>query len=38
MNMFSGKGEINASSFKDALQALVKYAAILEENALQTKD
>lgn len=32
MNMFSGKGELNASSFKDALQALVKYAAILEEN------
>lgn len=32
MNMFNSKGEMNASSFKDALQTLVKYAAILEEN------
>jgi hypothetical protein len=32
MNMFNSKGELNASSFKDALQNLVKYASILEEN------
>lgn len=32
MNMFSNKGEMNASSLKDALQTLVKYAAVLEEN------
>lgn len=32
MNMFSNNGEMNASSLKDALQTLVKYAAILEEN------
>ena len=31
-SMFNNKGEMNASSFKDALQSLVKYAAILEEN------
>ena len=33
MNMFNNKGELNASSMKDALQTLVKYASILEENA-----
>jgi len=32
MNMFNNRGEVNASNLKDALQALVKYAAILEEN------
>ena len=32
MNMFSNQGAVNASSLKDALQTLVKYAAILEEN------
>lgn len=32
MNMFNSKGEMNASSFKDALQNLVKYASILEDN------
>jgi hypothetical protein len=32
MNMFNTRGEMNASSVKDALQTLVKYAAILEEN------
>lgn len=32
MNMFNSKGEMNASSLKDALQTLVKYASILEEN------
>ena len=32
MNMFSSQGQVNASNLKDALQALVKYAAILEEN------
>lgn len=31
-NMFNNSGEMNASSLKDALQTLVKYAAILEEN------
>ena len=30
--MFNNKGELNASSFKDSLQQLVKYASILEEN------
>jgi hypothetical protein len=30
--MFNNKGELNASSLKDALQTLVKYASILEEN------
>ena len=32
MNMFSNKGEMNAGSLREALQTLVKYAAILEEN------
>lgn len=32
MNMFSAQGQLNASSLKDALQTLVKYAAVLEEN------
>ena len=32
MNMFNTQGQMNASSVKDALQTLVKYAAILEEN------
>lgn len=31
-SMFNNKGELNASSLKDALQTLVKYASILEEN------
>ena len=32
MNMFNNQGQMNASSLKDALQSLVKYASILEEN------
>jgi hypothetical protein len=32
MNMFNNQGQMNASSLKDALQTLVKYAAVLEEN------
>lgn len=32
MNMFNNQGVMNASSLKDALQTLVKYAAVLEEN------
>ena len=32
MSLFSTNGEMNASSVKDALNTLVKYAAILEEN------
>lgn len=32
MNMFNNSGEMNASSLKDALTTLVKYASILEEN------
>jgi hypothetical protein len=32
MALFSTHGELNASSVKDALSTLVKYAAILEEN------
>jgi hypothetical protein len=32
MSFFNGKGEMNAGSVKDALNTLVKYAAILEEN------
>jgi hypothetical protein len=31
--MFNSKGELNASSLKDALTTLTKYAAILEDNA-----
>lgn len=31
MSLFSTKGTTNASSVKDALNTLVKYAAILEE-------
>ncbi len=31
-SMFDKKGELNASSVKDAIQNLVKYAALLEEN------
>ena len=33
MSMFNSKGELNASSLKDALTTLTKYAAILEDNA-----
>lgn len=32
MNMFNSSGQMNASSLKDALQTLVKYASVLEEN------
>ena len=32
MSLFDRQGEMNASSVKDALNTLVKYAAILEEN------
>ena len=32
MSLFNARGETNASSLKDALNTLVKYAAILEEN------
>jgi hypothetical protein len=32
MTMFNARGELNASSVKDALSTLVKYAAVLEEN------
>lgn len=32
MSMFNGKGEMNASSLRDAMNTLVKYAAILEDN------
>lgn len=32
MNMFNNSGQMNASSLKDALQTLVKYASVLEEN------
>ena len=33
MNMFNNRGEINASSLKDALQQVVKFAAVLEDNS-----
>ena len=32
MGMFNNKGELNASSVKEALETVVKYASILEEN------
>jgi hypothetical protein len=32
MNMFNSKGEMNASSLKDAFTQIAKYASILEEN------
>lgn len=32
MSFFNNKGELNASSMKEALQVLTKYASILEEN------
>jgi hypothetical protein len=32
MNMFNNKGELNASSLKDAVANLVRYASILEDN------
>ena len=32
MNMFNNRGEMNASSLKEALTQLVKYASILEDN------
>jgi len=32
MNMFNGKGELNAGSVKEALQSIAKIAAVLEEN------
>lgn len=32
MNMFNSKGELNASSVKEAVQVLAKYASILQDN------
>jgi len=32
MNMFNGQGQMNASSMKDMLLQLAKYASVLEEN------
>ena len=32
MSLFTTQGEMNASSVSDALNTLVKYAAILQEN------
>src|SRR5271166_5483781 len=32
MNMFSNQGQMNASSLKDSLQQLIKFASILEDN------
>ena len=32
MNMFNNQGQMNASSLKDAIQTLAKYASVLEEN------
>lgn len=32
MSFFNTKGEMNASSFKDALHTLVRYASVMEEN------
>ena len=32
MNMFNNQGQVNASSLKEALTTLVKYASILEDN------
>lgn len=32
MNMFNNKGELNASSVKEAVQVLAKYASILQDN------
>jgi hypothetical protein len=32
MSLFTQKGELNAVSVKDALNTLVKYASIMEEN------
>ena len=32
MNMFDGKGQLNASSMKDAANQLLKYASILQDN------
>ena len=32
MNFFNNGGQLNASNLKDAIQSLVKYAAILEDN------
>jgi hypothetical protein len=32
MNMFNDRGELNASSLKDAASQLMKYASILQEN------
>ena len=32
MNMFNSSGELNASSLKDAITQIAKYASILEEN------
>jgi hypothetical protein len=32
MNMFNGKGELNAGSLKEAMGQIVRYASLLEEN------
>jgi hypothetical protein len=32
MSFFSSRGELNASSVREAVQALTKYASILEDN------
>lgn len=33
MSLFNAKGELNASSLKEAFQTIAKYASVLEENA-----
>lgn len=32
MNMFNNQGQLNASSVREAMQVLAKYASILEDN------
>lgn len=32
MNMFNGKGELNAGSLQEAIQVLAKYASVLQDN------
>ena len=35
-NMFNTHGELNAASIKDALEKIVKYAAVIEESELSS--
>lgn len=36
MNFFNNNGQMNASNFKDAIQQLAKFAAVMDDNSPST--